>query len=98
MAQSHDHLGQQLRSPTGSGRITYATSADAPLYLRSVTVDHFDGETWAPDDRASERRVGADRIETGYAVQGEVVNAVTSINAGLFTSLTSLPPRLRRPP
>ncbi|WP_091466170.1 transglutaminase TgpA family protein [Paenarthrobacter nitroguajacolicus] len=79
-------LGNSLRSPTGSGRITYATSADAPLYLRSVTVDHFDGETWAPDDRASERRVGADRIETGYAVQGEVVNAVTSINAGLFTS------------
>ncbi len=79
-------LGNSLRSPTGSGRITYATSAGAPLYLRSVTVDHFDGETWAPDDRAGERRVGADRIETGYAVQGEVVNAVTSINAGLFTS------------
>lgn len=79
-------LGNSLRSPTGSGRITYATSASAPLYLRSVTIDHFDGETWAPDDRAAERRVGADRIETGYAVQGEVVNAVTSVNAGLFTS------------
>lgn len=79
-------LGNSLRSPTGSGRITYATSADAPVYLRSVTVDHFDGETWAPDDRAAERRVGADRIETGYAVRGEVVNAVTSVNAGLFTS------------
>ncbi len=79
-------LGNSLRSPTGSGRITYATSANAPLYLRSVTIDHFDGETWAPDDRAGERRVGADRIETGYAVQGEVVNAVTSVNAGLFTS------------
>ncbi|MGR0158434.1 transglutaminase family protein [Paenarthrobacter nitroguajacolicus] len=79
-------LGNSLRSPTGSGRITYATSGSAPLYLRSVTIDHFDGETWAPDDRAAERREGADRIETGYAVQGEVVNAVTSVNAGLFTS------------
>ncbi|MGJ3189801.1 transglutaminase TgpA family protein [Paenarthrobacter sp. FR1] len=79
-------LGNSLRSPTGSGRITYATSSSAPVYLRSVTIDHFDGETWAPDDRAAERRVGADRIETGYAVQGEVVNAVTSVNAGLFTS------------
>ncbi len=79
-------LGNSLRSPTGSGRITYATSASGPLYLRSVTIDNFDGETWAPDDRAAGRRAGADRIETGYAVQGEVVNAVTSVNAGLFTS------------
>lgn len=79
-------LGNSLRSPTGAGRITYATSTSAPTYLRSVTVDHFDGETWAPDDRSATRRAGADRIETGYAVQGEVVNAVTSINTGLFTS------------
>ncbi|HKU35399.1 MAG TPA: DUF3488 and transglutaminase-like domain-containing protein [Paenarthrobacter sp.] len=79
-------LGNSLRSPTGSGRITYATSSSAPLYLRSVTIDHFDGETWAPDDRTATRRAGADKIEAGYAVQGEVVNAVTSINAGLFTS------------
>ncbi len=79
-------LGNSLRSPTGSGRITYATSASGPLYLRSVTVDHFDGETWAPDDRAAQRRAGADRIETGYSVQADVVNTVTSVNAGLFTS------------
>ncbi|MFJ4208717.1 DUF3488 and DUF4129 domain-containing transglutaminase family protein [Paenarthrobacter sp. NPDC089675] len=79
-------LGNSLRSPTGSGRITYATSSSAPLYLRSVTIDHFDGETWAPDDRPATRRAGADKIETGYSVQGEIVNAVTSINAGLFTS------------
>ena len=79
-------LGNSLRSPTGSGRITYATSASGPLYLRSVTIDHFDGETWAPDDRAAQRRAGADRLETGYSVQAEVVNTVTSVNAGLFTS------------
>jgi transglutaminase-like putative cysteine protease len=79
-------LGNSLRSPTGSGRITYATSANGPLYLRSVTIDHFDGETWAPDERAAQRRAGADRIETGYSVQGDVVNTVTSVNAGLFTS------------
>ncbi|MCF3139278.1 DUF3488 and transglutaminase-like domain-containing protein [Paenarthrobacter sp. AR 02] len=79
-------LGNSLRSPIGSGRITYATSSGSALYLRSVTIDHFDGETWAPDDRAAQRRTGADRIETGYSVQGDVVNAVTSVNAGLFTS------------
>ncbi|MEV7607046.1 DUF3488 and transglutaminase-like domain-containing protein [Paenarthrobacter sp. NPDC089322] len=79
-------LGNSLRSPTGAGRITYATSSSSPTYLRSVTVEHFDGETWAPDDRSATRRTGADRIETGYDLQGEVVNAVTSINAGLFTS------------
>ncbi|GAA2858927.1 transglutaminase TgpA family protein [Paenarthrobacter ilicis] len=79
-------LGNSLRNPVGSGRITYATSSSSPLYLRSVTIDNFDGETWAPDDRPGQRRAGADRIETGYSVQGEVVNAVTSVNAGLFTS------------
>jgi len=79
-------LGNSLRSPIGSGRITYATSSSTPLYLRSVTIDHFDGETWAPDDRTAQRRTGADRIETGYSVQGDIVNAVTSVNAGLFTS------------
>ncbi|MFJ5955552.1 DUF3488 and DUF4129 domain-containing transglutaminase family protein [Paenarthrobacter sp. NPDC092416] len=79
-------LGNSLRSPTGSGRITYATSSGSATYLRSVTIDNFDGETWAPDDRAGSRREGADKIESGYTVQGEVVNAVTSINAGLFTS------------
>src|SRR3712207_7520806 len=35
-------LGNSLRTPDGSGRITYATNANAPLYLRSVTVDNFD--------------------------------------------------------
>lgn len=79
-------LGNSLRSPTGSGRITYSTSSSAATYLRSVTIDHFDGETWAPDDRSAIRRAGVDRIEPGYSIQGEVVNAVTSINAGLFTS------------
>ena len=44
-------LGNSLRSPSGDGRITYATNATAPLYLRSVTVDRFDGEAWSPDDR-----------------------------------------------
>lgn len=62
-------LGNSLRSPSGAGRITYATSSSGPLYLRSVTIDHFDGETWAPDDRAGSRRAGADRIEAGYSVQ-----------------------------
>ncbi|WP_396133484.1 DUF3488 and DUF4129 domain-containing transglutaminase family protein [Arthrobacter sp. 1088] len=79
-------LGNSLRSPTGAGRITYSTSSSAATYLRSVTIDHFDGETWAPDDRSATRRAGVDRIEPGYSIQGEVVNAVTSINAGLFTS------------
>nr|WP_224091671.1 DUF3488 domain-containing protein [Arthrobacter sp. StoSoilB13] len=49
-------LGNSLRSPTGAGRITYSTSSSAATYLRSVTIDHFDGETWAPDDRSATRR------------------------------------------
>ena len=44
-------LGNSLRTPDGTGRITYATNATSPLYLRSVTVENFDGESWGPDDR-----------------------------------------------
>ncbi len=79
-------LGNSLRSPTGAGRITYATSSGSAEYLRSVTIDSFDGETWSPDDRAGQRRPGTDKIDAGYTLQGPTVPAVTSIDAGQFTS------------
>ena len=61
-------LGNSLRSPSGDGRITYATNASRPQYLRSVTVDRFDGDSWSPDDRDASRRVGAGRMDVGYEV------------------------------
>lgn len=80
-------LGNSLRSPSGGGRITYASNSASPLYLRSVTVDRFDGDSWAPDDRDSTRRVGVGRMDTGYDILAdEQVHQVTAINTGLFTS------------
>ena len=80
-------LGNSLRSPSGDGRITYATSASRPPYLRSVTVDRFDGESWSPDDRDGSRRVGVGRMDSGNEILAdEQVRQVTAINTGRFTS------------
>ncbi len=80
-------LGNSLRAPAGTGRITYATTASAPLYLRSVTVDNFDGDTWGPDDRDGERRPVAGQIQTGYQVTtDEQLRQVTAVDTGSFTS------------
>jgi transglutaminase-like putative cysteine protease len=80
-------LGNSLRTPDGSGRITYATNASTPLYLRSVTVDHFDGDSWGPDDRDASRLPMGGRIEPGYTVLAdEQQRLVTAIDAGSFNS------------
>jgi transglutaminase-like putative cysteine protease len=80
-------LGNSLRSPAGEGRITYASTSNSPLYLRSVTVDRFDGESWAPDDRDDTRRGGVARLDTGYEINAtEMARSITAINAGQFTS------------
>ncbi|MDQ0924339.1 transglutaminase-like putative cysteine protease [Pseudarthrobacter sp. W1I19] len=78
-------LGNSLRTPAGSGRITYATNSPAPLYLRSVTVDNFDGDSWGPDDRNASRRPLGNQIDPGYLVP-DVQQLVTAIDAGTFTS------------
>lgn len=80
-------LGNNLRTPAGLGRITYATNSPTPLYLRSVTVDHFDGDAWGPDDRGASRRPLGGRIEPDHAVSaGEELTLVTAIDAGTFSS------------
>jgi transglutaminase-like putative cysteine protease len=80
-------LGNSLRRPSGEGRITYATNATTPLYLRSVTVDRFDGEAWSPDDRDAARRTGPGRMEVGHEILApEQVRQVTAVNTGDFTS------------
>ncbi|MEO8284694.1 MAG: DUF3488 and transglutaminase-like domain-containing protein [Pseudarthrobacter sp.] len=79
-------LGNSLRTPAGTGRITYATSASGPLYLRSVTVDNFDGETWGPDDRDAERRPVSGQIQTGYDIIAPQQRQVTVVDTGTFTS------------
>ncbi|WP_427173957.1 transglutaminaseTgpA domain-containing protein [Arthrobacter sp. 92] len=80
-------LGNNLRSQSGAGRITYASNATTPLYLRSVTVDRFDGDSWAPDDRDATRRLGVGRMDPGYEILAdEQLRQVTAVNTGLFTS------------
>ncbi|MBT2530789.1 transglutaminase domain-containing protein [Arthrobacter sp. ISL-48] len=80
-------LGNSLRTPSGSGRITYATNAATPLYLRSVTVDNFDGDSWGPDDRDGTRLPLAGQIETGYEILAEEqLRQVTAVDTGTFTS------------
>ncbi|MDQ1622793.1 MAG: hypothetical protein QOH19_1211 [Actinomycetota bacterium] len=79
-------LGNSLRSPAGDGRITFATNAPAPPYLRSVTVDSFDGDSWAPDDREGTRRMGTRRMDSGLEAAATELRIVTAINTGQFTS------------
>ncbi|MEO3932484.1 DUF3488 and transglutaminase-like domain-containing protein [Micrococcaceae bacterium Sec7.4] len=79
-------LGNSLRSPTGAGRITFATNAPSTPYLRSVTVDSFNGDNWAPDDRDDTRRLGTGRMESGLESAATEVRVVTAVNTGQFTS------------
>jgi transglutaminase-like putative cysteine protease len=79
-------LGNSLRSPTGDGRITFATNAPSIPYLRSVTVDSFNGDNWAPDDRDDTRRMGTGRIDPGFESIATEVRVVTAVNTGQFTS------------
>ena len=79
-------LGSSLRNPTGDGRITFATNAPATPYLRSVTVDSFDGDTWGPDDRESTRRPGTGGIDTGLNTAATELRVITAVNTGQFTS------------
>lgn len=80
-------LGNSLRSPAGVGRISYATNAAAAPYLRSVTVDSFDGDSWSPDDRDASRRPGTASLDPGTdSTADEQVRTVTAVNTGQFTS------------
>ena len=79
-------LGNSLRSPSGEGRITFATNASSTPYLRSVTVDSFDGDSWAPDDRESTRRPGTGRIDSGLDTAATEFRVITAVNTGQYTS------------
>lgn len=79
-------LGNSLRSPSGDGRITFATNAPTVPYLRSVTVDSFDGDSWAPDDREAARRLGTGRMDSGLNPATAELLVVTAVSTGQFTS------------
>ena len=60
-------LGNDLRQPTATGRITYATDSTRPLYLRSTTLEDFSGTRWAPDTRENDRRSGVEEMAAAPA-------------------------------
>ncbi|WP_051479038.1 DUF3488 and transglutaminase-like domain-containing protein [Arthrobacter sp. H5] len=87
-------LGNDLRNPTGFGRITYATNADRPLYLRSVTLEDFSGQRWEPDQRLADRvdNVNEMGTEPVRAAIDSGENVITRISADTFTSPWLLAP------
>ncbi|MBE0009040.1 MULTISPECIES: DUF3488 and transglutaminase-like domain-containing protein [unclassified Arthrobacter] len=87
-------LGNDLRNPTGFGRITYATNSPEALYLRAVTLEDFDGERWEPDQRHSIRQPGVEEMgtdEVRAAIDDGVVTT-TRITTDTFTSPWLLAP------
>ncbi|MGW9402513.1 transglutaminaseTgpA domain-containing protein [Arthrobacter sp. NPDC055585] len=60
-------LGNDLRQPTATGRITYATDSTRPLYLRSTTLEDFSGTRWAPDTRENDRQSGVEEMAAAPA-------------------------------
>jgi transglutaminase-like putative cysteine protease len=87
-------LGNDLRNPTGFGRITYATDSTEPLYLRAVTLEDFSGQRWEPDQRRDERALGLqDMGSESVRAAGEFgVGAFTRINTDSYTSPWLLAP------
>lgn len=86
-------LGNDLRNPTGFGRIEYATTSEEPLYLRSVTLEDFSGQRWEPDQRLNDRVDGVG--EVGSEQQRDPnpgVTNLTRISTDSFTSPWLLSP------
>lgn len=87
-------LGNDLRNPTGFGRITYATDSPEPVYLRAVTLEDFSGQRWEPDQRRDERALGLqDMGSESVRSAGEFgETAFTRINTDSYTSPWLLAP------
>ncbi|MCC9205396.1 transglutaminase family protein [Arthrobacter sp. zg-Y769] len=88
-------LGNDLRQPQSAGRITYATSSEEPVYLRSTTLEDFSGSRWAPDLRADERREGVASMTRGASASPEGrqgAQVVTRISSDTYSSPWLLAP------
>lgn len=70
-------LGNDLRQPTASGRITYATDSGQPVYLRSTTLEDFSGSRWAPALREEERRPGTSLMLPEASAQPNIPTTAT---------------------
>ncbi|MFT4470322.1 transglutaminaseTgpA domain-containing protein [Arthrobacter sulfonylureivorans] len=81
-------LGDNLRRPGAFGRMTYATDAQEPLYLRSVTLENLTGARWSPSPFGGNKRIGIDELDVpgvqNLLASGEVTT--TLISTASFTS------------
>lgn len=75
-------LGNDLRQPSATGRITYATDSPRPLYLRSTTLEDFSGSRWAPDTRSDSRRLGTSAMVPAESVAAGIPTTVTTTVIG----------------
>ncbi|WP_312183215.1 DUF3488 and transglutaminase-like domain-containing protein, partial [Arthrobacter sp.] len=78
-------LGNDLRQPTATGRITYATDSQRPLYLRSTTLEDFSGSRWAPDTRSDSRRLGTSSMMPAERMDESIPTTVTTTVIGSST-------------
>ncbi|NJC21764.1 transglutaminase-like putative cysteine protease [Arthrobacter pigmenti] len=85
-------LGNDLRNPTGFGRIEYATNAEDPLYLRSVTLEDFSGQRWEPDQRMGQRVAGVEEMGSELQQDPNLESSLTRISTESFTSPWLLAP------
>ncbi|GAB3274039.1 DUF3488 and transglutaminase-like domain-containing protein [Sinomonas notoginsengisoli] len=79
-------LGSDLRSSDALGVLKYATDSKAPVYLRTVTVEDFNGGTWGPENRDDQLERPLSRIAAGIRVTAPVATSTTVIMTGGFTS------------
>ncbi|WP_052663463.1 transglutaminaseTgpA domain-containing protein [Psychromicrobium lacuslunae] len=80
-------LGSDLRNPSGTGQINYATSATSPPYLRTVTIENFDGENWEPTERGDGIQLSEQPIANDLDTSGvDFSTNITQINAIGFSN------------
>lgn len=87
-------LGNDLRQPSASGRIRYATDSPSSLYLRSTTLEDFSGRRWAPDLREDTRRRGLQDMSPAEesARAGELSQVTTRVMSETYASPWLLAP------
>lgn len=79
-------LGNDLRSSSALGVLKYATDSTTPVYLRTVTIEDFNGGTWGPENHDDQRERPITQISTGTRVTVPSTTTTTVIATGEFTS------------
>jgi transglutaminase-like putative cysteine protease len=79
-------LGSDLRSSTAIGLLRYATDSKAPVYLRTVTVEDFNGGSWGPENHDDQLQRPIAQITGTGAATVPSTTTTTVVTTGGFTS------------